>query len=182
MKNLPWVNYSGVFGFLVSAGFGVWLFLNKVEQNSASWAMWLLLDVVALAIIIKRKENPSLIIGWLAACTLVFAANVAIGSKWEWRWVEVISLVIVSIAGILQLRGQGQYALYAAALGFVTAGAPQAYDFYFRPVFGTWWLWAGTFLACLVPILASEDRSFPKHAVYYAGVSYNLLVLILVIR
>lgn len=176
---------SGIVGFSVTMSFGIWLLhqTNSQEINFASWAMWTLLDCIALALAWKAStERPYMLIGWTAAAVIVTTSILWKGAMWQLGFAEVVSMIAVVLATHLWWTNKWGMGLIACAIAMFVAGIPQVVNFWNAPAPSTWWLWAGTAVSGILSILGSEDKKGLQNAPAYSSIMYQTLVLLVLFR
>lgn len=187
---------SGIVGFGVTLGFGIWLLAqpNSQSLNVASWVMWTLLDGVIVMLAIraekeKLKKNPSaefkppyLFIGWTVAATLVTIGMLWNGAVWQIGFAEIVSMIVVMVATYLWWTNKWGMGLIACAIAMFVAGIPQVVSFWSAPAPSTWWLWAGTVVACALSLAGSEKLKSLSNAPTYSSVAFQVLVLSVLFR
>ena len=173
-------NVSGVLGFLVPFSFGVWLLQqsDSKSMNVTTWILWTIMDGVLVALSIRAgNKKPYLFIGWTLAALLVTTGMILKGASWQIGFVEIVSFIGVIIATYFWVTNKSERGLYASAIAMFIAGVPQIVTFWTSPAIDTWWLWAGTALACTFSILASPRLQNATNAPTMASFSYQIVVL-----
>lgn len=187
---------SGITGFGVPFAFGIWLLAqpNSQSLNVASWVMWTLLDIVIVMLAIhaekeKVKKDPSamfqvpyLFIGWTLAAAIVTFGMLWNGATWQMGFAEMVSMLAVVIATRLWWTNKWCLGLISCAIAMFVAGIPQVMNFWHTPAPSTWWLWAGTGIACVLSIAGSEKMKSLQNAPTYSSAAFQVLVLFILFR
>ena len=175
---------SGVIGFGVSFYFGIWMLSHDtIPQNPASWMMWAMLDYCAVALYIEAgNKKPYLQIGWAMSATFVVAILVINGISWKWDAVEIFSIIATMIATYFWIKNKSEEGLWICATALLFAGIPLACDSWKEPQIETWWLWAGTTLACVLSIVTSPKIDVKNTLVTFSAVIYNIMILLIMFR
>lgn len=142
--------------------------------------MILFLDFLGLILAYRDgNEKPYLQLGWASAATCVVLAIVLGDSSWHWEIMESVSLFLCIVAVVTWLLASSRKALCAYVFAMYVSFAPQAIDYYKQPQAETWWLWAGTIVACILAIHGAPRRDFANTFVPFAAVLLNSIILLL---
>lgn len=172
----------GFIGGLISAvtivAFAIYLTTRNVPQNTASWIMWTILDVlIMLSCIAAGNKRPWLPAGFTLGASLVTIILLTRG-VWHWGTVETISAIGAAVATICWWKLGPKSAVVASTFAMTIAGLPAMHDAWFQPNPASWWLWGGVSLSCYgAKAWTIEDRFLPC-----ASFMFNTSMMILVLR
>jgi hypothetical protein len=173
---------GGLLFAATTIAFAVTLLMRDIPQNIASWTTWTVLDILVVASTVAAgNKRPWLQICMTVADSLIVFIIIKKGI-WHWDAVETISTCGATLALYFWWKFGPKSAVVATTIAVVIAGIPTVHDAWLKPALASWWMWAGTSVACLLSTVGAkawtiEDRLFP-----IVCLIFNLIMFILVIR
>lgn len=168
---------GGVISFLAIMNYARQVWAKAVPaESSASWFMWLVLDVLLFVGAIVAKKSIWLPLSYVLGASVVFLTLLMRGS-WEWGWKENVCAVSGATAMVIGYFSPGIAILMMVVTMSVT-GMPLLLNMAKHPVPGSFPLWATVVVACVLTLLGS-DWSFEGTTLAWGGIAYNGTVAVL---
>lgn len=173
---------GGVIAVIIIVAFSVYLSINDIHQNVMTWILWAFLDaLITVSSIASGNKRPWLPAGYTVGSILVIIIILSRG-EWHFGLIEAIATAGVFLAILIWKISGPKLAVIASTLAMTVAGIPAMYDAFLSPDPGSWWLWGGIALSCILSCYGAkgwtiEDRFFPC-----SSLIFNLSMLILVLR
>lgn len=138
---------------------------NGMEQNCATWILWVSLDVVALSSVIAQHGN------WAILACYITGGSVIVGclirtKQFKMTWFEWIILAMVLFCIVAWYVSGPRAATIFSTIAVVISGLPQLKDSWLKPDKATAYIYLGYFFANLASFLGGkewtiEDKFYP---------------------
>ena len=162
--------------------FAIYLVMHNVPQNTASWIMWTILDVLVVASCISAgNKRPWLPIGFTFGALLVTIILLSKG-VWHWGTVETISAIGATIAAICWWKLGAKAAVIACLTAMIIASAPAVYDAWLHPNPASWWFWGGVGFSCALSCYGAKAWTIEDRLIPCGCLVMNAVMTILVLR
>lgn len=148
---------------------------GKIEQNFATWILWVALDAIALASILFQGGNYLLLIFYCIGGTLV-CVSLLYTKQFRWTRFETFVLSLVIACLVLWAMSGSRWATIASTLAVVISGAPQIKDFWLQPDKRTGYLYLGYVLANGFSFLGGKSWTIEER--FYPGMCVLLCIAI----
>ncbi|MDO8600138.1 MAG: hypothetical protein Q7R73_00775 [bacterium] len=179
-------------GFLIYSG-GIVSLLNMLyfawrvgsgavaPTNTASWLMWFLLDITALAIAIAERKPYALALSYAIGALSILLVHLFLGT-WAWTSVEIFSAIGVVVSVALWQKLSGDWGIIACVSAMTIAGIPLTVMMWASPAPQTFWLFANTAIACGLTLLGTRPWTIGNSFLAWGGLVYNGAMALIVLR
>ncbi len=173
---------GGMISAITIVGFAFFLMAHDVHQNTASWILWTILDVLMLVTCIAAgNKRPWLPAGFVLGASLVTIVLLTKG-VWHWGTVETISAVGSGVAIICWLSFGPKSAVVACMAAMTIAAIPAMYDAWFQPNPASWWLWGGVAFSSVLSCYGAKKWTIEERLLPCGCFVLNTTMTILVLR
>ncbi len=138
---------------------------GKIEQNFATWMLWVMLDAIVLGSVVMQKGNFLLLVFYCIGGTLVcFSLFYMRMIRWTRFETFVLSLVVICLM-VWSMVGSYWTTIVSTIAVFVS-GAPQIKDSFKEPDRKTGFIYLGYFFANIFSFFATkswtiQDKFYP---------------------
>ncbi len=140
--------------------------------NTATWLMWVVLDIIVLASTIVTNEPFALALSYTLGASAVLLVHFTRGS-WKWTWVETVCAIGTIISVILWQTLSANYAVIAGVAAMSISGGPLIRTLWNEPNSESFSVFALTTVACFITLLATWPWSIGGSLLAGAGMIYN---------
>ncbi|HEY4511415.1 MAG TPA: hypothetical protein VJH55_01095 [Candidatus Paceibacterota bacterium] len=138
---------------------------GKIEQNFATWILWVALDGIALGSILLQGGNYLLLVFYCIGGSLV-CASLLYTKQFKWTGFETFVLLLVFICLAVWAVSGPRWGTVASTLAVIISGAPQIKDSWRQPDRQTGYIYLGYILANAFSFWGGkawtiEDRFYP---------------------
>lgn len=174
---------AGLLSFINLSVCAYGMHTGKVPTNNTStWIMWVVLDILILICTIAADQSPWLAWSYVLGASFILFMHFKKG-KWKWTWVEGLSITVTVAATIWWQLTSAEEGVVATVIAMNTAGIPAAYDMWRKPARPAFWLFANTAIACLLMQLGTETPwTFANSALAVGGFVFNTTVALFTLR
>lgn len=148
---------------------------GKIEQNFATWILWVALDAIALVSILIQGGNYLLLVfycfGGTTVCIALLCARLL-----RWTQFESFILFLVIVCLVVWAVSGSRWATIASTLAVVISGAPQIKDSWIQPDKKTGYIYLGYVLANGFSFLGGKAWTIEER--FYPGMSVLLCLAI----
>ena len=177
-------NISGAIATLALIAFGGALVVQGIQQNLATWIMWVVMDILITASMLfaGSKGSWKLPAGYTVGAAIVAGALVYRGATWYFGGLEVFSAAAAAFCIWIWIVSGPKVAVVSSTLAMTFAGLPALWNAWVSPDPRSWWLWGIIGISCFLSTVAGrawtiEERFFPA-----CSLSYQTIMLYLVLR
>lgn len=146
---------------------------EATKQNIATWALWVILDVIAGISLYNQGGNWLLLVPYVVGGSYVTIRLFKSG-KWKWGWMETATMLMVFISIYMWSRSGPWWATVLATIGVVIGGIPQLVDAYSEPKHMPLKIYLGFWVVNILATIGGADwsmkeRLYPASCVVLVG-------------
>jgi len=175
--------FGGVIAFLAIIVFAIQIAFTNLVQNSVSWILWLLLDVISLLTALHAgNKKPWLQIAFsIGAFTVV--SVLLVKGDWTWGWVETIAVIGVSVSLLAWWKIGPTAGVVASTIATDIAGLPAMHDAILLPSDpSSAWMWGIIAISAICVLISTEkwtikDRLYPLSTLIYNALMFVFTIL-----
>lgn len=177
--------YIGLLGGVVAVSVLLRYAYNVIRgkigaASVASWAMWVILDVIMLVTTWQAGKPVWLPLGWTFGASLITISLLRKG-QWVWQRTEILSALCAIGATVAWLTRGAVVGIVAGTLAMTFAGMPLLVAMAKTPIRATFHVWFVTCVACVCTLLGS-DWSLAGTFLPWGSLLYNGTLSVLVLR
>jgi hypothetical protein len=181
MKGLL-INTAGILSFINLAWFALKIWRHKAATTStASWLMWVVLDLVILGSTIATHQPCALALSYTLGASAVLLVHFKLG-RWIWTRVETVSAIGAAISAVLWQTLSAEWGVIAGIIAMNVAGVPLIIGLWKQPDRQAFWVFATTAIACLMTLLGTWPWTIGGSLLPGAGMIYNAAIAYMVLR
>jgi len=181
MKELL-INSAAVLSFLNLSWFAVKVWRGKAALTStASWLMWVVIDLVILGSTIATHKPYALALSYTLGASAVLFVQLKLG-KWIWTRVETVSAIGSAISLLLWQILSPECGVIAGIMALNISGFPLLMILWKNPDRQAFWMFTTTAIACLMTLIGTWPWTIGGSLLSVSGILYNATLAGLVLR